>query len=178
LKANDSNDGRPKDDGLNANGSNKATGEKATGEKADGLNADGAKADEAKAKGSKARKRKKEVQNKRITKKDISKMSKDDLFKAMNPNERTVQNASRRKLSIPEFTSCFKVGFVFGDDGCWYLQCPCKFGKRFGAPCVHEFHIAEKYLLPIGLRKWNYRDVSVVHWSIYSYECDEKPDGE
>ena len=169
LKANDSNDGRPKDDGLNANGSNKATGEKATGEKADGLNADGAKADEAKAEGSKARKRKKEVQNKRITKKDISKMSKDDLFKAMNPNERTVQNASRRKLSIPEFTSCFEVRFVFGDDGCWYLQCPCKFGKRFGAPCVHEFHIAEKYLLPIGLRKWNYRDVSVVHWSIYSY---------
>jgi len=105
------------------------------------------------------------------TKKELSKMSLLELILNMTESEKESadRDNSTRCLSIPEITSAFKVQLKLCDDGHWYLCCPCMFGKRFGAPCVHEFFIYQKYLKGIGVREWGYRDVSIAHWAIYSY---------
>ena len=53
--------------------------------------------------------------------------------------------------------------------GKWYLGCSCKFGKRYGSPCTHMFHVFNEYLKDIGVVEWCYKDVSFIHWSLYSY---------
>ena len=105
------------------------------------------------------------------TKKELSKMSLFELILNMTESEKESadRDNSTRCLCIPEFTSAFKVELKLCDDGHWYLCCPCMFGKRFGAPCVHEFFIYQKFLKGIGVREWGYRDVSIAHWAIYSY---------
>ena len=72
-------------------------------------------------------------------------------------------------LCVPEFVSAFKVSIRMKSCGKWYLGCSCKFGKRYGSPCTHMFHVFNEYLKDIGVVEWCYKDVSFIHWSLYSY---------
>ena len=110
------------------------------------------------------------------TKKDLTKMTFSDLLKHMSGEEKEQAGSlekqgtqSKNALCVPEFVSAFKVPMRMSTDGNWYLACSCQFGKRFGSPCTHMFHVFEEYLEELGVCQWGYKNVSFIHWSIYSY---------
>ena len=101
------------------------------------------------------------------TKKELGKMKSYQLNEMMSNEEKGCD--IERTMVVPEITSVFKVKIIQHSDGSWYLTCSCKFGKRFGGPCCHEFYVYKEYLQPIGVQEWSYRNVSIVHWAVYSY---------
>ena len=89
-----------------------------------------------------------------------------EIIKSMTKDEQGATKSGG--LNIPEFNTAFEVR-LRQNSGQWYLCCSCHFGKRFGGPCVHEFHVYDFYLKSLKVKEYTYRNVSIVHWKSYSY---------
>lgn len=111
-------------------------------------------------------------QKKQKTLAALKSLSMYEIIENMSNDEKDATKSG--SLAIPEFNSAFQVGLRF-NDGHWYLCCSCHFGKRFGGPCVHEFHVYDSYLKKLNVQEWDYRNVSIAHWSMYSYLYMKNP---
>jgi hypothetical protein len=107
-------------------------------------------------------------------------MTYNELLQQMSDEEKafaastTGAHKSNRKFSVPEFESVFKVQMSKVNDGIWRLKCSCNFDLRYGGICLHKFHVHRKWLHPLGVKTWNYRQVSFIHWAQYSYLTSKK----
>jgi hypothetical protein len=121
-------------------------------------------------------KNKKKRQKRSATMKELKKMNITKLLDGMTADEKDIASflakEESQKLAVPEIASTFIVTMEKYDDSPkWYLNCSCKFTRRFGGVCMHMFHVHDQYLRKVGCRKWGYKDICFVHWDIYSYVC-------
>ena len=88
----------------------------------------------------------------------------------MSDDERKDMNTVKKKmLQIPKFVHCRRLSFVTDIDQNIYLECDCCYDKRVRTICCCKFAVFEKFLKPVGVKKWTYKEIDPMHWSAYSF---------
>lgn len=73
------------------------------------------------------------------SKKELNKIKTAELGEGMEEDEVELKKTISSTLGKAEFNSSFKVRILLDrEENKWYLQCSCKFGKRYGGPCIDE----------------------------------------